>query len=128
MVEFGSAPSVATIWRILRAAGTVTPQPHKRPRSSWIRFEAAQPNGCWQSDMTHWRLADTSPVEIITWLDDHSRLILHISAHSIVTARTVVDTFHTTTKIHGLPASTLTDNGLIFTTRFAASTGGPNHF
>lgn len=128
MVESGSAPSAATIWRILRDAGTVTPQPHKRPRSSWIRFEAAQPNGCWQSDMTHWRLADATGVEIITWLDDHSRLVLHISAHSIVTARTVVATFHAAATIHGLPASTLTDNGLIYTTRFAASTGGPNHF
>jgi hypothetical protein len=78
--------------------------------------------------MTHWRLADTTGVEIITWLDDHSRYVLHISCHQVVTAPIVTDTFLTTGRIHGLPASTLTDNGLIFTTRFAAGKGGPNHF
>ena len=37
-------PSVSTIWRILTRRGFVTPQPQKRPRSSWHRFEAEQPN------------------------------------------------------------------------------------
>jgi hypothetical protein len=35
LLEAGvAAPSVATIWRVLRRRGFVTPQPHKRPRSS----------------------------------------------------------------------------------------------
>jgi transposase InsO family protein len=59
------APSVSTIRRILHAAGLAVPEPRKRPRSSWIRFEATAPNECWQSDFTHWRLADNSEVEII---------------------------------------------------------------
>ena len=37
-------PSLTTIHRILRAGGLVTDQPHKRPRSSWRRFQAEQPN------------------------------------------------------------------------------------
>jgi transposase-like protein len=65
------APSSSTIRRVLYAAGLVVPEPRKRPRSSWIRFEAALPNELWQSDFTHWRLADGSEVEIIDWLDDH---------------------------------------------------------
>ena len=69
-------PSTSTIRRILHAAGLVVPEPRKRPRSSWIRFEAAAPNELWQSDFTHWRLADGSEVEIINWLDDHSRYLL----------------------------------------------------
>src|SRR5687767_6048133 len=32
-------PSISTIWRVLRRRGFITPQPQKRPRSSWIRFE-----------------------------------------------------------------------------------------
>ena len=44
-----SPPSVATIWRVLSRRGFVTPQPHKRPKSSYIRFEAALPNETWQS-------------------------------------------------------------------------------
>jgi len=55
------------------AAGLVTAEPKKRPKSSYRRFEADQPNECWQSDFTHWRLTDGTGVEIINWLDDHSR-------------------------------------------------------
>src|SRR3954470_22434755 len=69
----GHAPAVSTIWRILSDRGCVTPQPHKRPRSSWQRFEADQPNERWQADVTHWRLADNTDVEICNQLDDHSR-------------------------------------------------------
>ena len=81
--------SRATVHRILTRHGTVTAQPQKRPRSSWTRFEADQPNECWQSDFTHYRLTrpDGRPgpdVEIITWLDDHSRYALHVSAHTRV--------------------------------------------
>jgi len=123
-----TAPATSTIWRILHDGERVTAQPRKRPRSSWTRFEAAAPNGCWQSDMTHWHLADATAVEIISWLDDHSRYLLHISVHTVVTSPIVTATFLTTGREHGLPASTLTDNGLIFTTRFANHQGGPNHF
>ncbi len=125
--EYPNPPSVSTIWRTLKADGAITPQPHKRPRSSWIRFEAAVPNETWQSDMTHWALAGGAPVEIITWLDDHARYVLHISSHTTVTGPIVTTTFLSAAKIHGLPASTLTDNGMIFTTRFARGKGGPNH-
>jgi len=123
-----SPPAASTIYRILRAADRVTPEPHKRPRSSWQRFEAAAPNGCWQSDMTHWHRSDGTGVEIISWLDDHSRYLVHISAHPTVTVRIVTDTFLATGRTHGLPASTLTDNGRIFTTRLAGHHGGPNRF
>ena len=123
------APSRATINRILTRAGAVSPEPAKRPRSSYIRFEAEMPNETWQSDFTHYRLTnpDASPggdVEVITWLDDHSRYALHVSAHHRVTARIVLDTFTETAGQHGYPASTLTDNGMVYTVRFAGGRGG----
>lgn len=111
--------SRATIYRILRRAELVTPEPRKKPRSSYIRFQAEQPNETWQSDVTHWRLANGVDIEIITWLDDHARYALSVTAHQRVTGRTVVDTFRTATEQHGIPFSTLTDNGLVFTTRFS---------
>src|SRR5919109_5159040 len=43
----GSAPSVSSIWRILRRRGLVTPQPRKRPQSAMTRFAAELPNECW---------------------------------------------------------------------------------
>lgn len=117
-----TAPSTSTIRRILHSAGLITPSPKKRPRSSLRRFSADQPNECWQSDFTHWKLADGTDIEILNWLDDHSRMLLSITAHTPVTGETVVDTFITTINTYGLPASTLTDNGTVFTARFTRGT------
>ncbi len=118
-------PSTSTIRRILHTAGLVTPEPRKRPRNSYIRFEATQPNETWQSDFTHWRLADGTDVEILNWLDDHSRYLLSCTAHTPVTGDDVVTTFLATADEHGIPASTLTDNGRVYTARFG---GGRNAF
>ena len=69
------------------------PHPKKRPRSSYIRFEAEQPNECWQADFTHYRLADGTDIEILSWLDDHSRYALSVTAHQPVTGPIVLATF-----------------------------------
>jgi transposase InsO family protein len=118
-------PSTSTIRRILHAAGLITPEPRKRPKSSFIRFEAAQPNGCWQSDFTHWRLADGTDIEILNWLDDHSRFLLGCTAKSRVTGPDVIGDFLRLIDEYGPPASTLTDNGVVYTARFV---GGKNAF
>jgi len=124
-IEGHPAPSTSTIRRILHQAGLVVPAPKKRPRSSLRRFSADQPNECWQSDFTHWHLADGTDVEIIDWLDDHSRLLLSLTALSRVTGDDVVNTFVDNLNTYGPPASTLTDNGTVYTARF---TGGKNAF
>jgi len=129
----GVTVSAATVSRYLTRHGLVTPEPKKRPRSSYIRFAAEQPNECWQSDFTHYRLTrpDGSPgsdTEIIGWLDDHSRLILHLTCHRRVTGPIVRATFRAAVAAYGVPASTLTDNGLVYTTRFAGGRGGRNAF
>lgn len=108
-------PAVSTIWRILHRRGFVTPQPHKRPRSSWKRFEADMPNQCWQADVTHWQLADGSAVEILDIIDDHSRLAIASHARTVTTGPDVIDTLTTALTRWGTPASVLTDNGAIFT-------------
>ena len=120
------AVSRATISRILTAHGLVTPQPKKRPRSSYVRFQAALPNQTWQADFTHYRLADAADAEVLTWLDDHSRYALHVSAHAPVTGPVVLAAFRAAVAAHGTPASTLTDNGMVFTTRLAGGKGGRN--
>ena len=119
--------SRATINRILTRAGAVTPDPSKRPKSSYLRFEAAQPNETWQSDFTHYRLADGTDSEILTWLDDCSRYALSVTAHGRVNGPIVLAAFRATVATHGIPASTLTDNGMVFTTRFSGGNGGRNH-
>src|SRR5215210_4204136 len=117
------APSISTIWRVLRRRGFVVPQPHKRPRSSWIRFEAQLPNECWQCDVTHWRLADGTEVEIVNFLDDHSRLAVASRVLARATAPTVLEAFQEAGTRWGFPAAVLTDNGCVYTTWHR---GGPN--
>jgi transposase InsO family protein len=119
------APSTSTIRRMLRQAGLITPEPRKRPRSSYTRFEMAQPNEMWQSDFIHWRLADGTDVEILNWLDDHSRYLLSCTVHQPVRGDDVVAVFLDLVGQYGAPASTLTDNGSVYTSRF---TGGRNAF
>lgn len=120
--------SQATIARTLTREGLVTPEPKKRPKSSYIRFQAAMPNECWQSDFTHYPLADGTDTEILSWLDDHSRYALKVTAHIRVTGKIVLTTFRETYSHYGVPASTLTDNGMVYTVRFATGRGGLSAF
>jgi transposase InsO family protein len=111
----GHTPSVSTIWRILRARGFVTAQPHKRPKSSYHRFEAVQPNEMWATDTTHWALADGTGVEICNWIDDHSRYCLASTTRTTFKAGDVDRYFRAISAENGDPAAVLTDNGAIFT-------------
>jgi transposase InsO family protein len=98
-------PAVSTIWRILSARGFVTPQPHKRPTSSYRRFCADAPNERWQLDITHYRLADDTEVEILNMIDDHSRLALASTTRRTFTAGDVNTAFTAATSTYGDPAS-----------------------
>lgn len=129
----GLTVSRATVWRHLTERGLIVAEPKKRPKSSYIRFAAELPNERWQSDFTHYRLtrSDGRPgcdTEILSWLDDCSRYALSVTAHGRVTGNIVSTTFQKTVATHGIPASTLTDNGMVFTTRLSGGKGGRNGF
>ena len=113
----GTTPAVSTIWRVLSARGFVTAQPRKRPKSSYVRFAAEQPNERWQADITHWPLAGGSDVEILNLLDDHSRYCLGSYALRVFKGPDVDRWFRETAAVHGDPASLLSDNGAVFTGR-----------
>jgi transposase InsO family protein len=110
-------PSRATIARILARRGLVRPQPRKRPRSSYRRFQAGRPNEMWQSDWTEWHLADDRPVAIAGTLDDHSRVLVGIGAGSgDGNGELVWSVMAAAISAYGVPMSSLTDNGLCYTT------------
>jgi transposase InsO family protein len=111
----GTAPAPSTIWRILQRRGFITPQPQKRPRSSYVRFEADQPNERWQADVTHWTLQNGTTVEILNIVDDHSRLLVGSTARPTTKGADVVASFVEAFSSHGVPASVLTDNAAVFT-------------
>jgi len=110
-----TVPSVSTIWRVLKARGFVTPQPHKRPKSSFIRFAAELPNECWQADVTHVEVANELVFEVLNFLDDHARLCTGSRAFVTTRSPDVVRTLHRSAVTWGYPQNFLSDNGAIFT-------------
>ena len=121
-------PAASTIHRILKRHGWVIEQPHKRPRSSWKRFQADQPNETWQLDYSHWYLNNNQRVAILTIIDDHSRYVISCTAVEHETGTNVIDTFISAGNKHGFPKSTLTDNGSVFTTKLYRKADTRNGF
>lgn len=113
--DLAVVPSRATIWRILVRHGLVVPEPAKRPKSSLRRFVYARPNECWQSDWTQWTLLDGTPVAIAGTLDDHSRYLGALGAGiGDADASLVWATMTAAITECGVPAMSLTDNGLVY--------------
>jgi transposase InsO family protein len=111
--ELVRVPSVATIHRILVRRGLVVPEPKKRPKVACRRFEAPAPNEMWQIDHTDWVIA-TGVVKIFNVLDDHSRVLIRSRAVTEATSEQAWTTFCEGARRWGLPAGTLSDNGLCF--------------
>lgn len=101
--RFPKPPSRATVWRILKRHGLITPQPHKRPQASFTRFQADLPNQLWQGDLTLWNLADGSQVEILNLIDDHSRLLIASQVLARFKAADVLRSFLTAAQTWGPP-------------------------
>lgn len=112
-VDDDLVPSVATIHRILVRRGLVEPQPRKRPKGSWRRFEAPAPNDWWQIDAMDWVIA-TGLVKIFNIIDDHSRVAIRSRAVPEATTSEAWTTFCQGGQHWGLPAGVLSDNGLCF--------------
>ncbi len=113
-----AVPSRATVARILVRHGLVDPQPRKRPKSATKRFCFTRPNECWQSDWTEWLLADGTVVAIAGTLDDHSRYLpALIAAAGAGTAPLVWAVMLAGIAECGIPAMSLSDNGLVYTGR-----------
>jgi transposase InsO family protein len=70
-----------------------------------------------------YKIGNGSDAEILNFLDDHSRCLLACVAHPRVTGPAVITTFRAALAHHGVPASVLSDNGMVFTTRFAGGRG-----
>jgi transposase InsO family protein len=114
------APSKSAIYRSLVRAGVIDPLQRQRRKETWKRWERAAPMELWQLDVVHgFLLADGTSATALTGVDDHSRYC--VSARLMTRERTqaVCDGFSSALKAYGVPAQVLTDNGKVFTGRFA---------
>ena len=114
------APSESAVYRCLVRAAVIDPVSRRRRRETWKRWERAAPMELWQLDVVHgFALADGTAAKALTGIDDHSRFC--ISARLMLRERTqaVCEGFSSAMREHGVPAQVLTDNGKVFTGRFA---------
>src|SRR5689334_5728696 len=114
------APSKSAVHRSLTRAGVIDPERRLRRAQIWKRWERAMPMELWQLDVVHgFLLADGTSAKALTGIDDHSRFC--ISARLMARERTqaVCDGFSSAMRAYGVPAQVLTDNGKVFTGRFA---------
>jgi transposase InsO family protein len=124
--DHGARGHVQLLPEPARPGQPVGPQAAAAPPN--MRVAAEQPNECWQSDFTHYVLADGAGAEILTWLDAHSRLALSVTARHAVTGPDMVASFRAAVDAYGPPASIQTGNGMASTSRFSANSGGRNGF
>ena len=114
------APSESAVYRCLVRAAVIDPMTRRRRRETWKRWERAGPMELWQLDVVHgFLLADGTSAKALTGIDDHSRYC--VSARLMARERTqsVCDGFSSAMQAYGVPLQVLTDNGKVFTGRFA---------
>ena len=114
------APSESAVYRCLVRAAVIDPMTRRRRRETWKRWERGAPMELWQLDVVHgFLLADGTSAKALTGVDDHSRYC--VSARLMARERTqsVCDGFTSALRSYGVPLQVLTDNGKVFTGRFA---------
>ena len=112
--------SESAVYRCLVRAGVIEPVQRRWRRENWKRWERGTPMELWQLDTVGgFLLADGTSAKALTGVDDHSRFC--VSARLMARERTqaVCDGFTSALRTHGVPAQVLTDNGKVFTGRFA---------
>jgi transposase InsO family protein len=107
-------PSPATVYRILKARGFITPQPRKAPKRSRHRFTAARANESWQLDDMSWELADGTEVKILNVIDDHSRLLVASTAMGSCTGAAALAAVADAATTLGWPQRFQSDNASTF--------------
>ena len=112
-------PSRMSVYRVLVRHGLIEPQPRKRPRDSYMRWERDAPMALWQMDLVGGIfLADGTEAKLVTGVDDHSRFCVICQVVVRATGRAVCLAFAAALRQFGVPGEVLTDNGKQFTDRF----------
>jgi putative transposase len=111
-----AAPVASTLARVFARRGMVVPQPQKRPRSSYRRFEAPLVHACWQLDTFQWPLADPvgSIANIYQLLDDKSRFLIASHVEIGETTRGALTVLGKGIAAFQVPHRLLSDNGTAF--------------
>jgi transposase InsO family protein len=114
-------PSHMGIWRALVRHGLIEPQAQRKKLRTFKRWERGRPMELWQLDVVGGvLLGDGTECKVLTGLDDHSRFCVAAGIMTRAVARAVCGIFAQSLRTHGVPEEVLTDNGKVFTGRFAS--------
>ena len=114
------APSESAVYRCLVRAAVIDPITRRRRRETWKRWERGGPMELWQLDIVHgFLLADGTSAKALTGIDDHSRYCTSARLMAKERTQSVCDGFSSAMQTYGVPLQVLTDNGKVFTGRFA---------
>src|SRR6202521_1031703 len=113
-------PSPSAIYRCLLRAGLVQPMPRRWRKEDWKRWERGAAMELWQLDVLGgFHLADGTSAKALTGLDDHSRFCVSVRLMHRERTSKVCEGFNLALRQYGVPDQVLTDNGKVFTGRFA---------
>jgi transposase InsO family protein len=114
-------PSRAAIGRALNRLSLVRSGRRRSRRREYRRWERGRPMELWQIDvMGGVMLADGRELKAVTIIDDHSRFCLAVGLVERATSRPVCGVFARALAQFGAPEAVLSDNGKVFTGRFAS--------
>jgi Integrase core domain len=117
--DTGPVPSEATLYRVLIRNGLIAAGQHRRPASSYIRWERPEPMELRQLDiMGGVFLSDATELKLVSGVDDHSRYCVIAQLVTRASSRAVCAAFAAALARFGVPAEVLSDNGKQFTGRF----------
>jgi len=109
--EKGFVVSQRKIQKIFKQYGL---KMNKRKRPSQIKFvkyEWPKPNALWHTD---WTECPFTGMQLIAFIDDHSRFLVHAEYFSNATTENTVLALKAAIKKYGKPENILTDNGVQF--------------
>jgi transposase InsO family protein len=114
-------PSRAAISRALVRLGLVSARRARQRRREYRRWERGRPMELWQLDVMGGVLLDDGrELKAVTAIDDCSRFALAVGLVERATTRPVCAVFAGLLQRYGVPEEVLTDNGKVFTGRYAA--------
>jgi len=113
-------PSHMAVYRALVRHGLIEAKESRKRLATYKRWERGRPMELWQMDVVGGvLLEDGTECKILTGVDDHSRFCVCAGIMVRATGRPVCGFFVQALERHGVPEEILTDNGKVFTNRFA---------
>jgi putative transposase len=107
----GSTVSERQIQKIYKKHGFIMNKRKRPPQIKFVKYEWPKPNMLWHTD---WTVCPFTGYQLIAFIDDHSRFIVHAEYFVNATTENTLLAFARAIKQYGKPDAILTDNGVQF--------------